>query len=98
MPAKINRNRIMMQEEEEDGDEYISDHPDHKKHMELINKRMRKNKIINEHLRARGTKPQGNDLCTRDIKVREPKILRSMMRNILKKARNDPELKKMSPS
>ena len=46
-----------MQEEEEDGDEYISDHPDHKKHMELINKRMRKNKIINEHLRARGTKP-----------------------------------------
>ena len=49
MPAKIKRNRVMIQEEEEDGEEYISDHPDHKKHMELVFKRMRKNKIINEH-------------------------------------------------
>jgi hypothetical protein len=46
------------------------------------------------YLRARGTKPQGGaNLCTKDIKVREPKMLRSMTRNVLKIVREDPLLR-----
>ncbi len=56
----------------------------------MINDRLLKNKLIMNHLRARGTKPQGTNLCTKDIKVREPKMLRSIMRNILKIVREDP--------
>lgn len=90
-PKKAKRNVDV-----EDKDSYISDHPNHNKHNKMINDRLLKSNFIMNHLRARGTKPQGTNLCTKDIKVREPKMLRSMMRNILKIVREDPKLKKMN--
>ena len=47
-------------------------------------------------MRDRGTKPKGDDLFTEELKVQDPKIMRSLFRHLIKLVKKDQGLQSMT--
>jgi hypothetical protein len=55
-----------------------------------VKEELENNEFFSQHKRDRGTKPKGDDLLTKELKVQDPKIMRSLFRHLLKLVRKDP--------